>query len=675
MVPDSSFVASLNWVAVLYFVFFVLTLVMGVYVFTSNRAAPTARVFLALSLSFAFLHLGELFFSWSSAKADAFFFTAVRSIGFVTWFPLLLHLFLLQRHERLPRGWQVVLGLFYAYSAVLVAGNLTGHIRSADFVREGIVWIDVPHWAPVTWGYLVMMPFCLVVSLAIMFRLRHEAGRSGNIPVQRQMTIMGVSGIPLALIGNYFNIVAPALGIRVPAVGHLFAGIWLLVLGYAISRYRFLVPTLEFASSQIFAIAGEIILITDMDDKIIECNQAFGRQLGYGPAERPELRRLVLDHLPPPRVQPGEVLPVLPERLVQVLRRDGSQMHAKMVANYLVDRGIPMGIVYVLSDVTELKCHNERLEQAVQERTRELQQASDEAERRLKITQIYTRKSIVDCIEQGKDPTAFAPERKSISILFSDVRDFTAISEPLAPLDTVNLLNTYFNEMNSCIHRLDGEIDKLIGDCIMALFKAPDHAIRAAIQMREKLQTINLQKKTVIRINNGIGINHGEVVMGNIGSTGKMDYTVIGDIVNSASRLESLTKHYRLGIIIAEELKQQLAHPYAMRFIDTVLVKGKKNPIKLYEVYDYEHESVRELKVGLGPELADAWDAYRHGDFAVALAIYRQARTKAGPHRYLDGVCKDPLLDFYIQRCGDLLERQERGLLREWNGIHEFMDK
>jgi len=298
-----------------------------------------------------------------------------------------------------------------------------------------------------------------------------------------------------------------------------------------------------------------------------------------------------------------------------------------------------------------------------------------EAERRLKITEIYTRRSIVEKIEKGEDPTNYKPENKRITILFSDIRDFTTISENLSAIETVELLNSYFNEMNDCIMQLGGEIDKLIGDCIMALFDDPDKSIHSAIQMREKLITFNLQNKTKLRVNNGIGINYGEVVLGNIGSKTKMDYTVIGDIVNSASRIESLTKYYGLPIIISEELKNSLKENYKIRFIDEVLVKGKKQPTRIYEVFDYEKPEITEMKYNYNDELIKTFDLYKQGNFQETIKIYKKLIGKAKNHSYLKNKCSDPLLNFYLDRCIKLQEQKEAGLLDNWNGVYEFLDK
>ena len=352
-----------------------------------------------------------------------------------------------------------------------------------------------------------------------------------------------------------------------------------------------------------------------------------------------------------------------------------------IIDNYITSYSVYFGTIlellllsFALGDKYNImKKEKEKLQQIALETQTKLK---NEAEKRLKITEIYTRRSIVEKIKKGEDPTSYKPENKRITILFSDIRDFTTISENLSAIETVELLNSYFNEMNDCIMQLGGgEIDKLIGDCIMALFDDPDKSIHSAIQMREKLMTFNLQNKIKIRVNNGIGINYGEVVLGNIGSKTKMDYTVIGDIVNSASRIESLTKYYGLPIIISEELKNSLKENYKIRFIDEVLVKGKKQPTRIYEVFDYEKEDIIKMKSDNQSVINDAFEYYKKGHFNEANKIYSDLIKRCGNHNFLENKCSDPLLNFYFDRCIKLQEQKEAGLLDNWNGIYEFVDK
>ena len=288
----------------------------------------------------------------------------------------------------------------------------------------------------------------------------------------------------------------------------------------------------------------------------------------------------------------------------------------------------------------------------------------DEAIRRLRITEIYTRKSLVESIEKGEDPTKFQPNNVQIATLFTDIRDFTGISEGLQPLEVVELLNSYFNRMNSTIIKHKGEIDKLMGDCIMALFKDPDDALKSAIEIRTELAKFNLGTHQR-QINNGIGLNYGEVIIGNIGSESKMDYTVVGDIVNTASRLEALTKYYKVPLIISEDLKVQLKDSYHIRFLDEALIKGKSTPVKIYEVYDFESDEKKETRERNHQPMQEAFALYQKGEFINAKSIYDELAVRNG----------DPSLSFYIKRCKNLQSQKDAGLLKDWNGVFEFMDK
>ncbi|HKL85489.1 MAG TPA: adenylate/guanylate cyclase domain-containing protein, partial [Treponemataceae bacterium] len=334
-----------------------------------------------------------------------------------------------------------------------------------------------------------------------------------------------------------------------------------------------------------------------------------------------------------------------------------------------------IGMVYILSDITEIVNLNTELENKVVSRTKLLSEAKDEAEDRLRITEIYTRRSIVEMIKNGIDPTRITPTNKNVTVLFSDIRNFTALSERMNALTTIGLLNQYFEKMNKIVIDHDGEIDKLIGDCIMALFDEPENAISCAIAMRKGLSELNDENHLPFRLDSGIGINYGEVSVGNIGSGSKMDLTVIGDIVNSASRLESLTKHYYLPIIISEDVAAQMKGEHDTRFVDHVLVKGKTDPIRIYEVYDQDKNDIKELKKEKAPQMAEAYNEYIVGNFSRAIQLYQTIYKSLPPHTWRTGESADPLVDFYLQRILSLNEKKELGLMKSWNGIYEFSEK
>ncbi len=180
-------------------------------------------------------------------------------------------------------------------------------------------------------------------------------------------------------------------------------------------------------------------------------------------------------------------------------------------------------------------------------------------------------------------------EEKDVSILFSDIRNFTSICEGYSAKQILNMLNIYLTAMSEAIEESQGLIDKYIGDAVMALFGAPNddpesasHAIAAARLMSDKLKKLNAQNVFGdLTINIGIGISSGRVVAGNMGSPSRLNYTVIGDTVNLSSRLEGLTKFYGVDVIVSE-ITQKRAEDWVFQELDWVKVKGKSEPIKIY---------------------------------------------------------------------------------------------
>lgn len=192
---------------------------------------------------------------------------------------------------------------------------------------------------------------------------------------------------------------------------------------------------------------------------------------------------------------------------------------------------------------------------------------------------------------------------KDLAILFSDIRSFTTISESMAPADLVATLNRYFTVMVDLIYSRGGVIDKYIGDAIMAMFGAPiDHddralrAVQAGIGMSEALDRFNEEQRErgEIEFRIGVGIGYGEVTVGNIGTEQKMDYTVIGDTVNVASRLEGLTKPYKHTLIISQSLAEIVRDEVPVRLLDKVAVKGRAGGIEIYTAKGELENSERE---------------------------------------------------------------------------------
>ena len=203
----------------------------------------------------------------------------------------------------------------------------------------------------------------------------------------------------------------------------------------------------------------------------------------------------------------------------------------------------------------------------------------------------YLSPDLVRDLAEHPERLELGGETRDISVLFSDIRGFTTLSESLAPADLVALLNRYFTPVTRAIQAEGGFVDKFIGDAVMALFNAPvdlpdhpDAACRAAAGMVRALEAFNAEQAARGRptIDIGIGIHTGEAVVGNMGSEERLNYTALGDSVNVASRLEGLTKEYGRRILITEETRDRLQGEWKTDFLGTVPVKGRERPVSVY---------------------------------------------------------------------------------------------
>lgn len=198
--------------------------------------------------------------------------------------------------------------------------------------------------------------------------------------------------------------------------------------------------------------------------------------------------------------------------------------------------------------------------------------------------------------------TGLGGKRKHVSVLFSDIRSYTSLTEKLSAEEVVAMLNTYFEEMVDAVFKYGGTLDKYIGDALMAVFGSPaplkDHpwcAMQAAVEMRNRLTAFNEQRKAdgKMSISIGIGIHSDEVVSGNIGSSKRMELTSIGDGVNLASRLEGTSKQYGTDIVISEKTYSPYKEKLWVRELDLITVKGKTEPVRIYELVGIRKGAIR----------------------------------------------------------------------------------
>jgi len=277
----------------------------------------------------------------------------------------------------------------------------------------------------------------------------------------------------------------------------------------------------------------------------------------------------------------------------------------------------------------------------------------------------YVPEKHIDEMLKSSGSYALQGESRELSVLFADVRNFTSISERLSATELVHMLNTLFTPMTEIIFKHKGTIDKYVGDLIMAFWGAPlkdkyhaQHALSAALEMQKKVTELReiARHKNEVEITLGIGINSGVMSVGDMGSQYRRNYTVLGDAVNLASRVESLTRFYGVNIIVTENT--QVNQPkFVFRKLDKVRVKGKKDGATIYEVICLRTEMTAEL----GDELDKfhkALDYYFHQQWNKALELFKQLyQAYPGTKIY----------KIYIERVDEF---KKKTLPADWDGVY-----
>jgi PAS domain S-box-containing protein len=234
-----------------------------------------------------------------------------------------------------------------------------------------------------------------------------------------------------------------------------------------------------------------------------------------------------------------------------------------------------------------------------------------------------------------------------MSVLFSDIRDFTTMSEQMTPTENFKFINSYLSRMEPLIVENQGFIDKYIGDAIMALFsKGADDAVKAGIAMLQTLAEYNRDRASLgyVPVQIGVGINTGSLILGIVGGNSRMDGTVISDAVNLASRIESLTKNYGVSLLITQQTFDRLTNPgdYASRVIDKVQVKGKSQWVTVYEVFDADLAEVKAGKLATLQLFTEALSLYNMKNFRQAAGLFADClRQNPG----------DKVARIYWERC------------------------
>ena len=295
-------------------------------------------------------------------------------------------------------------------------------------------------------------------------------------------------------------------------------------------------------------------------------------------------------------------------------------------------------------------------------------------EKRLKTTMYrYLTPHVAEQVMALGEDGLMVGERKEVTILFSDIRGYTTLTENLGAAEVVSLLNQYFETMVESVFNYEGTLDKFIGDALMAVFGAPlplteNHAwraVQAALDMRYRLKEFNerriVQEQPQIKI--GIGISSGEVVSGNIGSRKRMDYTVIGDGVNLSSRLEGTTKEYGCDIVLSEFTYQLCSDRVIVRELDKIRVKGKHQAVKIYELIGDRTTCLDGNTQEFLSHYHAGRAAYSSRNFSQALICFEAAK-KIRPI--------DRAANIHIARCNKFLRQPPE---ESWSGVWTMVDK
>jgi class 3 adenylate cyclase/HAMP domain-containing protein len=257
---------------------------------------------------------------------------------------------------------------------------------------------------------------------------------------------------------------------------------------------------------------------------------------------------------------------------------------------------------------------------------------------------------------------------QEMTVFFSDIRSFTKLSESMTPSQTFNFINSYLKRMGPLIRENQGFIDKYIGDSIMAIFPTePDYSLLAAINIRKELQIYNLQRESYgyAPINIGVGIHTGNLMLGTIGESQRMDTTVIADSVNLASRIEGLTKFYGVTILITETTRSKLinADQFNMRFIGLVQVVGKEESVGIYEVFDGDDEKSFEFKKRTSLKFEEGMHFYIEGKLKESHKLFKEL--------YLENILDKPT-EVYLRKIKNLYKH---GLPADWKGVDRMLSK
>ncbi len=285
--------------------------------------------------------------------------------------------------------------------------------------------------------------------------------------------------------------------------------------------------------------------------------------------------------------------------------------------------------------------------------------------------QYYLSPAVVEQMLKNPEKLKLGGEKRELTVLFSDIRGFTSFSEQMAPEDLVKFLNEYLSKMTDIVFKYDGLLDKYMGDALMAIWGAPleqpDHPLRACLAALDMVAELKTEQEKwrnqgMPVLNIGVGINTGLMVVGNMGSEKRFDYTVMGDSVNLGSRLEGLNKLYGTNIIISEFTYSSVQEEILARELDLVRVKGKDQPVRIYEVLARSSAATTEQRA-LAQEFKLALAEYHNRQWSRAEALWKNILQKFPA---------DEPSKLYLERCQWLKQNPPPS---DWDGVYSVTTK
>ena len=404
-----------------------------------------------------------------------------------------------------------------------------------------------------------------------------------------------------------------------------------------------------------------VFITRESDSEILYVNAMAGPLIGIPNDEL--LGRRAVDFYTRPEERAHLIEAVSRNQIVdhfemQITTASGSRLWAELSVRRLQFNDFP-ALLIAMHDITERKKAAEELKAAVDNLT-EMNAASSRFVPR-EFLRFFEKESIAD-IKLGDHVS------KEMTVMFSDVRSFTTISEGMTPQENFDFVNAYLKRVSPVVRDHHGFIVKYLGDGMMAVFpEQADHAVRAGIEKLERVNEYNREREQQQRdpITVGIGINTGHMMVGMVGEASRIQGDAFSDHVNLTSRVEGLTKFYGVSLIVTSDTHRQLGDTgqYHIRFLDKVQVKGKTEALDLYEIYDADRSEQLELK------------RQTQQDYAEALELYYQQQFADAQRKLFQVLQKNPADKVAWHHLINATQAMEKGISEGWSGVTVMTEK